>query len=109
MGLMGERLKKLRERNGLTQEDVAARTGISSRQLQKYESGDADPSLDNAGKIAVVLGTTIDYLAGLVPESTPYIQGELSSVERLIILLFRRRKLSPQIHAAINEALRDDT
>jgi transcriptional regulator with XRE-family HTH domain len=107
MALSGERLKDLRERRGVTQEALAATVGISVRLLQKYEAGENDPSTDNAAKLAEALTTTIDYLADRVPDSAPYIQGDLSLLERLVIFLLRRNKLPPSVEAAINEAIKD--
>lgn len=59
-----ERLKELREKNSLTQEQLAKSSGISSRMIQRYEYGTSRPRLDAAEKIAKALGVTTDELLG---------------------------------------------
>ena len=61
-----ERLKKLREEKGLTQVQLSELTGISTRMIQKYESGNARPRLDATEKIAKALNVTADQLLGNV-------------------------------------------
>ena len=61
-----ERLKKLREEKGLTQVQLSELIGISTRMIQKYESGNARPRLDATEKIAKALNVTADQLLGNV-------------------------------------------
>lgn len=50
-----ERLKKIREEKGITQEQLAQCSGISRRMIQKYESAVARPRYDAAEKLASAL------------------------------------------------------
>ena len=59
-----ERLKKYREDKGLTQVQLSELTGITTRQIQKYEGDKARPRLDAAEKIAKALNITTDELLG---------------------------------------------
>lgn len=59
-----ERLKELREKNNLTQEQLAKKSGVSSRMIQRYEYGTSRPRLDAADKIAKALNVTTDELLG---------------------------------------------
>ena len=59
-----ERLKELREKNNLTQEQLAKISGVSSRMIQRYEYGTSRPRLDAAEKIAKALTITTDELLG---------------------------------------------
>ena len=59
-----ERLKELREKNNLTQEQLAKKSGVSSRMIQRYEYGTSRPRLDAAEKIAKALSVTTDELLG---------------------------------------------
>lgn len=59
-----ERLKELREKNNLTQEQLAKISGISSRMIQRYEYGTSRPRLDAAEKIAKALNVSTDELLG---------------------------------------------
>lgn len=59
------RLRTAREARGLTQVDLAARTGIVQNALSHYECGRREPSLDNLRRLAVALGVSAGYLLGL--------------------------------------------
>lgn len=59
-----ERLKKIREQKGLTQEQLSQRSGISRRMIQKYESGVARPRFDASEKIALALEISVSELLG---------------------------------------------
>lgn len=59
-----ERLKSLREEKGLTQVQLSELTGITTRQIQKYESDKARPRLEAAEKLAKALNVSTDELLG---------------------------------------------
>lgn len=58
----GERLKKLRTGQKLTQQQLADRIGVAKSVVSYYESGDRYPSYDILIKIARIFHTTTDYL-----------------------------------------------
>ena len=57
-----ERLIALRKERGLTQQQMAEAIGIHVNSLKKYESGQAQPSLDVLKKIALALHVSSDFL-----------------------------------------------
>lgn len=57
-----ERLIALRKERGLTQQQMAESIGIHVNSLKKYESGQAQPSLDVLKKIALSLHVSSDFL-----------------------------------------------
>lgn len=59
-----ERLKKFREDKGLTQVQLSELSGISSRMIQKYESGKSRPRFDAAEKLAGALNVQVIDLLG---------------------------------------------
>lgn len=59
-----ERLKKLRENKGLTQQELAELLGISRSAVTKYETGERFPDEAMLKKIAGVLGASLDTLLG---------------------------------------------
>ena len=59
-----ERLKKIREEKGITQEQLAQCSGISRRMIQKYESAVARPRYDAAEKLASALEIPVSTLLG---------------------------------------------
>lgn len=59
----GEKLKEKRAAAGLTQAELAEKTGVTARTIQNYELGTRRPSnMLVVQRIADVLGTTAEYL-----------------------------------------------
>ena len=50
--LLGARIKELRKRAGLSQDQLAEKVGIESKYLSRIEVGKRDPSLDVLERIA---------------------------------------------------------
>lgn len=59
---MNNKIKELRARHNLTQEDLAAKVGVRRETILFLEKGKYNPSLKLAHDIANVLETTIDEL-----------------------------------------------
>lgn len=57
-----ERLKTLRKKKGLSQQDLADKIGVHFTQVSRYERGDFKPNTDAMNKIAKALDTTVDFL-----------------------------------------------
>lgn len=68
MKSVGERIKELRDKKGLSQEELAARTSeianrrISRQSLSSWESGKSTPRSDNLSAVAVALGVDLAIL-----------------------------------------------
>ena len=60
----GEVIRSLRQEAGLSQAGLAAAAGIHLRQIHRYESGEQQPALGVAQRLAAALGVTLDELAG---------------------------------------------
>lgn len=58
------KIKELREKQGLSQAQLAKKIGVSSSTIAMIESGAREGSLKNLTKIADFFGVTIDYLEG---------------------------------------------
>ncbi len=56
------RIKELRARYDLTQEDLAKQVGVTRQTIVYLEKGTYNPSLDLAHRVAKVLKTTIEDL-----------------------------------------------
>jgi transcriptional regulator with XRE-family HTH domain len=67
---VGERLRFLRKKHGLTLNFVADSLGISYQQFQKYEKGASRLSLEYAQKFANLIGTPISSVADVSSSST---------------------------------------
>ncbi len=57
---MKNRLKELREAEGLTQKDVGARVGVSRQAINAIETGRFDPSIWLAHDLAKLFGMPIE-------------------------------------------------
>lgn len=57
-----DKLKELRKRKGITQEELANSVFVSRSVIAKYESGNALPAKENAEKLAVFFGVKLSYL-----------------------------------------------
>ena len=60
----GDRLKELREENGLTQKSLAEILGVSTSTLVKYERNEREPKYGNLMEISDYFDVSIDYLLG---------------------------------------------
>lgn len=64
MEIFGQRLKELREENGLSQRQLAAIIGTSQPNLQRWEKGQFEPDQKTTIIIADFFNVSIDYLFG---------------------------------------------
>ncbi len=70
---MGDsRLRILRKERGFTQVKMQVLTGIDQSDYSKIESGRRYYTFEQCRKIALVLNTSMDYLAGLTDDPAPY-------------------------------------
>ncbi|HEV2355510.1 MAG TPA: helix-turn-helix transcriptional regulator [Puia sp.] len=60
----GKIIAELRDKKGLSQVDLADKSGVSRVMIGKYERGEAAPSIDAAKKIADALDVSLDHLVG---------------------------------------------
>ena len=67
-----ERLKKLRKEKGFTQVKIQMLTGIDQSDYSKIESGKRYFTFEQCKRLAIALETSMDYLAGLTDEKSPY-------------------------------------
>lgn len=51
-----EKIKTFREKAGMSQRDLAYAIGVSQAAVAQWETGAAQPTLDNLRKVADVLG-----------------------------------------------------
>ena len=58
------RIRELRARNKLTQDELAARMGLSAPSIAKWELGKSNPTAENLKRLADIFGCSIDYILG---------------------------------------------
>ena len=60
--MLGEKLKVYREKNKMTQSEVAEALGIKSATISKYESGLLEPNIESLKKLANLFNISVDEL-----------------------------------------------
>jgi len=60
----GKRLRELRKKNKLTQEQLGKIIHVTKVSISGYESGERTPDTENLRKLADYFGVTSDYLLG---------------------------------------------
>ena len=76
--MIGDTLKRLRTKKGLTSEELCSKIGIKGGSYRNYERNDRKPDYDTLVKLADFYGVTTDYLLG-----RPTAQPPTDALERL--------------------------
>ena len=83
-----ERIKELRQKNNLTQTEMARRLYVTRSSVNAWEMAISIPSTEKITEICQLLHTTSDYLLGLSEDETipisHYTQDEKEILYRLI-------------------------
>lgn len=78
--ILADKIIDLRKKNGWSQEELAARLGVSRQSVSKWESAQSIPDLDRILKMSDLFGVSTDYLlkddAEPVAESEPTVSNE---------------------------------
>ena len=64
MSIFSERLKELRKKNNLTQQELADKVGTNRVNVTKWETGMTEPRIESLIKLADLLEVSIDWLFG---------------------------------------------
>lgn len=73
LNIFAERLRSAREDlRGLSQGDLAKKTGLQPAAISHFETGRRKASFNNLRKLAKALNVTIDYLLGRSDSSTAH-------------------------------------
>ncbi len=54
--IIGDKLKEIREREGISLNEIARKVGVSKRMIQKYESGESEISVNKALRLYKIFG-----------------------------------------------------
>ena len=71
------RLRIAREKNSLTQAELAEKTGLPASSISHFEKGPRKPSFDNLRRLAAALNVTTDYLLGRTDNTEEHIQTNI--------------------------------
>lgn len=61
---IGQRIAQLRKERGMTQQDLAERTGMQQGNIARIEAGRYSARFDTLQAIAEAMGLTVDFVAG---------------------------------------------
>jgi transcriptional regulator with XRE-family HTH domain len=96
--LIGERIKKTRKLNGITQDVLAEKLGVSIGYVSQVERGITKISLDLLGAISSILDCDIEsFITESATNSSEYMESEL---------LFEIRKLNSKKKKYILEIIK---
>jgi len=76
---LGEKLLYLRKKEGLSQEDVADKLGVSRQTVSKWETNQTVPELIKAKLLSQLYNVSYDYLI-----SGSHISGDVTSIEMIV-------------------------
>ena len=88
--MFGERLKELRESQGMSQTDLAEHLNVSRQSVGGYENYTTIPPADIVVKIADLFNVTSDYLLGRTNEK--YNFNELNADDKKILSMLYEDK-----------------
>ena len=86
MGI-GQRMQRLREEDGMTQEEMGEKLGVSQGTVSQWERGKRVPGGEAVKAMAELFDTTADFILGIVDEEiklVPYFR-ELKEEEELLM------------------------
>lgn len=75
------RLKYLREKAGLSQDDLAKMISCAQQTIGSYEIGRTQPDFETLYKLATIFNTSVDYLIGYTDIKAPYLKSEIKTSE----------------------------
>lgn len=75
-----DKLKELRAKSNLTQEDLANQIFVSRTLVSKWETGDRYPSKDNLARLAILFQVSQDELIGGQKEKDKYNKYNIFSI-----------------------------
>lgn len=84
---LNDKIKELRKKNGLTQEELADKLNVSRQAITKWESGDGVPDIDNIKNIALFFHVSIDYLLDNKHEEIINLENKFKLLEIFLFII----------------------
>ena len=86
----GLRLKELRKRRGLSQQEVADRLGVTRSTISAYERNNKSPSLEALEKLALLYNASVDYILGINHRANIYLDDLTESQQETVLEIVER-------------------
>ncbi len=77
---LAEKILELRKANGLSQEQLAEKMGVSRQSVSKWESGDSLPDVDRLPELSRIFNVSTDYL--LMPNEVDRLAIRTETIEK---------------------------
>ena len=89
------KLRELRIKSGLTQNEIAARLNVSGQTILNWENGIYEPKISQLIQLADLFNVTVDYLIERenVPSQADIVCKELEKISKEDLISFIRSKL----------------
>jgi len=95
---IGRRLKAIRQRHGLTLDNLAASSGVSRAMISRIERGEASPTAALLGRLCAALGLGLSaFFADEAAAETPLLRAVEQPVWRDPASGYLRRNVSPRL------------
>ena len=96
--MFGQKLKKLRESDNISQVKFAKEIGFSQASIAAWENGTREPGLETLLKIALYFNVSVDYLIGnkAIKEKSP---SKITSEEQALLDDFRSLPIQERAQA----------
>lgn len=94
---IGEKIKQVRVERGMTQDDLAAATGITKTAISRYELGQRQPSVEQLNVIADALNIWVFDLINLSPDKQIELKQSADTLSRIMEKLAQRNELPLEI------------
>lgn len=78
--LVNNRIRDLRKKNGLTQNELALKTGLSNQSISFYENGKRSPKIEAWQKLAKFFNVSVSYLQGDSNLSDPQLSNLITEL-----------------------------
>lgn len=82
-----DNLVYLRQKNGMSQQDLADRSGCSRSAIGMYETGKREPDIETLEAFADIFNVDMDFLTGRGASRVPVVSGERKELIDIIPLL----------------------
>ena len=82
---VGENIRKIREQQGLSQEELAELANIHRVTLARYEAGRVDPGTQAIARLAEALGVSVDVLFGIEQTETSETETQPKTIAARIL------------------------
>ena len=90
----GLHLRTLRERYGISQEELGRRVGRAGSVISNYENNLKIPSLDVLTTMATIYNVSLDYLVGFDKKEKVTLDGLTDEQSKLVFMLVKELKES---------------